>query len=151
MTFARRFFHDRRRSLLWWSLALAAMILVNTAFYPSFKNDRSYDDLIKQMPDALRAMMGAAEGGYSTPSGFLNSQVYALMVPMVMLIFGIAAGARAIGGAEEDGTLEPLLAEPVRRRRVAAERGLAVLGLLVVLDVVGLVVTLAPAPPLGLL
>ena len=151
MTFARRFFADRRRSLLWWGIALAAMILVNTAFYPSFKNDRSYDDLIKQMPDALRAMMGASEGGYSSPSGFLNSQVYALMLPMILFIFGVAAGARAIGGSEEDGTLEPLLAEPVARRRVALERGLAVLGLLAVMDLLSLVVTMGPAPFLGLL
>jgi ABC-2 type transport system permease protein len=60
--------------------------------------------------------------------------VFSTLVPITLLIFAIAAGARAIGGSEDDGTLELLLASPIathtrgsralhRRRRADCRSG----------------------------
>jgi ABC-2 type transport system permease protein len=69
----------------------------------------------------------------------------------VVLVFGIGAGAQAIGGSEDAGTLEPLLANPVTRDRVAAERYLAVVALLLVLVAVFTVALVAFGAPVGVL
>jgi len=67
------------------------------------------------------------------------------------LIFAIGAGAYAIGGSEEDGTLELLLSNPVTRGRVLIERFVAVLALSLGLGIVTTASLLAFSPPFGLL
>jgi ABC-2 type transport system permease protein len=44
------------------------------------------------------------------------------MIPLLFLVAAIGAGARAIAGEEEKGTLDLLLANPVSRRRVLLEK-----------------------------
>ena len=45
---------DQRRALLAWSLALVLLVGMYAGFYPSFHGSNSYNDLITQMPKALR-------------------------------------------------------------------------------------------------
>ena len=152
MTLLRRVLRDRRRAFLWWAFGLTVLVVVNLAFYPTIKGNTSYDDLFKDMPETLRAMMGDVDGiALTSPAGYLNSQMYALMIPMILLVYAIGVGSSVIAGAEEDGTLELVLAEPVSRRRVIVERCAAFLVLLALLDLVALVATVVPAPALGLL
>ena len=44
------------------------------------------------------------------------------MVPLLLLIAAIGAGARATAGEEERGTLDLLLANPISRRRLVLEK-----------------------------
>ena len=44
------------------------------------------------------------------------------MVPLLLLVAAIGAGARATAGEEERGTLDLLLANPLSRRRLIAEK-----------------------------
>ena len=39
------------------------------------------------------------------------------MLPLLLLVYAIGAGSRAIAGEEESGTLDLLLAHPLSRRR----------------------------------
>jgi ABC-2 type transport system permease protein len=60
--------------------------------------------------------------------------LFSAIGPVLLVVFGIGVGAQAIGGLDEAGRLEPLLANPVTRTRLAVERylaGVALLGLLV--------------------
>jgi ABC-2 type transport system permease protein len=66
-------------------------------------------------------------------------------------VFGIGAGARAIGGSEEAGTLELLLANPVTRGRALLERYLATFALLAGLVAVFTAALLVLGPPFGAL
>ena len=50
------------------------------------------------------------------------------MVPLLLMIAAIGAGAGAIAGEEERGTLELLLANPLSRRRLVLEKTAAVDG-----------------------
>lgn len=146
MKIFRRFFKDKRRWLLWWSVGTAGFVLVSIAFYPAFKE---FSQLDTQFGDneGLRALFGG-QGGISliSPEGFVNSQVFAQALPILFLIFGIGLGSRAIAGAEGDGTLELLLANPVTRRRVALERYATVVAQSVLLGAIGTLVVVAFAP-----
>lgn len=126
---------ERRRSLLWWGLGLAALIALNVAFYPSIRDDPALSDYAKDLPESVRALFVGGELDIASPSGYLNSQIFALMAPLVMLIFTIGAGAGAVAGEEERGTLDLLLAHPLRRRDYVVQRFLALAALLAALTV----------------
>jgi ABC-2 type transport system permease protein len=121
---------ERTRSLLWWTLGLVLLIAVTIAFYPSIRDDPALSDYAKDLPESLRALFAGGELDLASPTGYLNSQIFALTAPLVLSIFSIGAGSGAVAGEEEKGTLDLLLAHPVRRRDYVVQRSLA-LGVLV--------------------
>ena len=74
-------------------------------------------------------MFVGGELDLASPAGFLNSQVFALTAPLLLLIFAIGAGSAAVAGEEERGTLDLLLAHPLRRRDFVVQRFLALVAL----------------------
>lgn len=127
---------ERRRSLLWWSLGLLALVALNIAFYPSIRGDTSINDYVKDLPESLRGLFAGGELDIASPAGYLNSQIYALMAPLILLIFAVGAGADAVAGEEERGTLDFLLAHPLRRRHYVVQRVLALTALVAGLSAV---------------
>ena len=115
----------RRRSLLWWSLGLVGLVGLTVAFYPSVRDDQALNDYMKNLPESVRALFAGGELDIASPAGYLNSQLYALMVPLIFLIFAIGAGAAAVAGDEERGLLDLVLAHPVRRRGYVVQRFVA--------------------------
>ena len=94
---------ERRRSLLWWSLGLVALVALNVAFYPSIRDDTAINDYVKDLPESLRGLFAGGELDIASPAGYLNSQIYALMAPLVLLIFAIGAGATPSPGRRSEG------------------------------------------------
>jgi ABC-2 type transport system permease protein len=130
---------DQRRSLVVWSLALAAVSAMYIAFWPAMDTG-DIQALVDSLPEGLRTAMGYDAIG--TPAGYLTSTVYGLLGPALLLVFAIGTGARLLAGLEEDGTLELELVSPVSRRRVYLERLGALTTDLVALVLVLMVVTL---------
>lgn len=147
MTIFVRFFRDKRRWIGWWAIGTAGFVLLSIAFYPAFKELTQFAEQFEDANEGVRALLGG-QGGISLISaeGFVHSQVFAQALPILFLIFGIGLGSRAIAGAEGDGTLELLLANPVTRRRVALERYLTVVTQMILLGAVGTLVVVAFAP-----
>ncbi|MGH8990102.1 MAG: ABC transporter permease subunit [Acidimicrobiia bacterium] len=147
-----RYLRDNRRSAGWWALGMFALVAFTVAFYPSVKDNASFDQLFEDLPDAVRALVGAQEGiPLTSPPGYLHGRLFAIMVPLLLVTFGVGHGAKAIGGSEADGTLELLLANPVTRRRVVAERFAALVLLLVSVTAVLTVSLVVLSPAVGLL
>jgi ABC-2 type transport system permease protein len=134
MTVALRMIRDRRRSTLWWLAGLLALVAFTVALYPSVKGQAEFEDLMANLPAAIRSMIGYDTAiPLTSPSGYLHARMFSTVAPVLLLVFGIGIGAQAIGGLEEAGHLEPLLANPVTRTRVAVERYLAGVALLALL------------------
>lgn len=118
----RQMLRERRRGVLWWSVAIAALTMITAASYPAVKDAGSvFDQLMEEMPEGMLELFGA-EGGITSPAGYLNSQLYSNILPILLLVYGIGMAAWTVSGTEREGTLEPLLANPVSRSRVALER-----------------------------
>ena len=97
---------DQRRALIGWSIGVAALVLLYASFYPSIKaNAAQLDKSFESLPDALRNAIGT--GSISSPVGYLRSELFSTMGPLLLLILAIGAGARAIAGEEEAKTLIP--------------------------------------------
>ena len=127
---ALRMIRDARRSLAWWTVGVVALVWVNVIFYPSVRDSPEIEGFVEDSPELMRALLGGRESlDILSPAGYLDAQVFALLVPLLLLIFAIGHGAGAIAGEEERGTLELLLANPVGRHRLVAEKLLGLLGL----------------------
>ena len=107
---------DRRRALVGWAIGLAGVAAMYSAFYPSIR-DSSGDlqSYLEKLPQAIRDLIGS---NFTTPAGYLRSEVFSTLGLILFLVFAIGAGARAIAGEEEGRTLDLLLSTPIRRRQV---------------------------------
>jgi ABC-2 type transport system permease protein len=110
-----------RRGLLWWSAGIAALVLFTVSLYPSIEGNDDLARAAEDYPEALQAFFGG-DFDIASPAGYLNAELFSFMVPLLLLVYAISAGARAIAGEEESGTLDLLLAYPVSRARLALEK-----------------------------
>lgn len=112
-------FRDNRRSLFWWSLGLVAFVLVNVVFYPDFKDQTEFNELLNS--DALKALVGNITS-FTSPEGYLNSQWFSVMAPILLIIYAVGQGTALIAGEEGRRTLSLLLANPIARERIVCEK-----------------------------
>jgi ABC-2 type transport system permease protein len=139
MTITREALYERRRALLFWAVAVAAVSLLYGAFAPMMQDQaEQMDQFLEAMPEGMVTALGYDQ--MDSAAGYLGATVYGLLGPTLLLIFAVATGARLIAGQEEDGTLELELTHPVSRTAVLAQRllalWLAVAALVVVVSLV---------------
>jgi ABC-2 type transport system permease protein len=109
---------DARRSLLGWAIAIAAVGAMYAAFWPSVDNP----EMAKAIEAMPKSVMDALDYDMTSAAGYLRGSVYGILGPLLVAVFAIAGGTRAIAGDEEAGTLDLVLAHPVSRVRLALER-----------------------------
>lgn len=129
---------ERTRSLLLWSLAVGAVSATYASFYPVIGGDE-IESLIESMPAGLAEGLGYDDIG--TAAGYIQSSIYGLLAPVLLLVFAITAGAQLFAGKEEDGTLELELTAPVSRRTIFVQRLAALWLNIIALSAVVLIVT----------
>ena len=128
---------DARRAIAWWSLGLVAMTALMVAVYPSVRDNPDLNKMVEDYPDAFKAFFGLGENvDYTSAVGYLNGELFSFMVPLLLLIAAIGAGARATAGEEERGTLDLLLANPISRRRLVLDKLAALAAELAILALV---------------
>lgn len=119
---------EQRRPLLAWGAAGVLLVVAYAAVWPSFRSSsEQYAAVINAMPAAYRALFTVGASDLSTPAGYLGVEFLSMVGPIVLIGYGIAAGAGVLAADEERGTLELLAARPVTRVRMYAERALAML------------------------
>jgi len=114
--------YDQRRALLAWTASLAGLVAMYAALWPSVRDQPVFNDYLDKMPAALRSLFAASGADVSTPTGFVQVELFSLMTPLLLIVFGIGAGAAAVAGEEDRHTLELLLANPVGRSRIVWEK-----------------------------
>lgn len=130
---------QRKTSTIWWSVAMAAFIFINMIFYPSFKNDAAeLQKSFENLPDAAVQLFGGSTDFFS-PIGFMNSQIFFIMLPMILGILAIALGAGLLAREEQDKTIEGLLARPVSRTKLLSAKATAGVIILTTVSLIGLI------------
>lgn len=122
-TIVRKVLWDQRRSLLVWASAIAGLVLLESAMWSSMGGMTGFEDYLEDFPDGLKEMFGLE--AMTTGRGFLNAELFTLMLPMLFLVYGITRGARTIAGEEEAGTLDLLLVTPMSTTRLLLEEAAA--------------------------
>ncbi|HUZ84335.1 MAG TPA: ABC transporter permease subunit [Gaiellales bacterium] len=123
---AAKTLRDLRRGFVMWSAGLVGLVAMMQSVYPSIRHNEQINQLLKSYPDAMKGLI--AFGGpldYTSAPGYLGAELFSFMVPLLLIVATVGAGSRAIAGEEDRGTLDLLLALPVRRERVLLEKALA--------------------------
>jgi len=142
-TIATKVLRDSWRGLLFWNLGIAALAFLTVGSYPAIRDNPELNQFMESLPEAVLALIG--ESDLVSPAGYLNSQLFGSIVPLLFLFYAVGAGAAAIAGEEETGTLDLLLANPVSRTRVLLEKAAAMLFGLVIIGFSLWAVTMAGA------
>jgi len=117
--------HDQWRPVLLWTAFSGIFAAFYLSLYPSIGAVQEMQQLLDAMPPALRAMFTAEGVDIGTPAGYLNVELFTFVVPLLVLAVALTSAGGATAGEEERGTLELLLANPLPRRRVVAEKFIA--------------------------
>jgi ABC-2 type transport system permease protein len=131
---------DNRRGFFGWAVAITAVAAMYSAFWPVFGHNADLTDAIDAFPQGMKDAFHMTD--YSSAAGYFGSTVFGLLVPILVAVFAIAAGVRAIAGDEEAGTLELVMAHPVTRAKLAVSRWAATVAAMVGAGVLLLVVIL---------
>jgi ABC-2 type transport system permease protein len=113
-----------RGQIIGWGGALAALALLVASLYDTAVQMRGQlEQLLKTLPPELMAFVGGVDRVFS-PAGFLDTRFFSMM-PLLLGVFAVIIGSGLIAGDEENGTLDLILAHPVRRFDLIIGRWLA--------------------------
>lgn len=119
----------RRTSLIVWTVAVALLVLMIVAVYPSIRDSPELDSIYSELSPAAQQLLGGSD--LTSPVGYLSTQLFAFFLPAVLLVYVLGRSAATMAGEEEDRTLDLLLAQPLARWRAYLQKASAVaIGLL---------------------
>ena len=135
---------DNRRAWIGWTVALTAVAAMYASFYPSINNP-AMADALNSFPQSIKQAFHMED--YTKPENYFAVSVFGLLVPILVAVFAISAGVKAIAGDEEAGTLDLVQAQPVSRVSLALQRFLAItVALIAIAGVMCLVVIALRGP-----
>lgn len=125
--------HDQWGIVVGWALFAAIWPAMYVALYPSIGAFGELQQVLEQFPPALREFFASASLDLSSPEGFLNMELFTFVAPLLVLAYTVIVASGATAGEEERGTMDLLLANPISRWRIVAEKSVAfVLGTIVI-------------------
>lgn len=130
---------DQRWQVIGFGFTLAAIAAMDVFIWPTY--EETFQNF--ELPPALQALLGEAEIG--TPEGFLSAEFFS-WIPILLIVFAIIQGTGAVAGEESSGTMDLLLAQPVSRRSVVAQKAAATLVALLLIAGIGYVGFLVSVP-----
>jgi ABC-2 type transport system permease protein len=115
--FARSIFRktlfDNRRVMSVWAVGTGLLTLMYASFYPQ---------MTETAVDIPEAMQGFGFDDMTSAAGYLQGAVFGILLPLLVVFYGAATGARLIAADEESGYLDLILAHPVKRLRFLLQR-----------------------------
>lgn len=127
--------HDHWKSLLSWAGVIVAMTSIQLSVYPSIvKTGDAATQFIDAYPEAFKKMFRIED--YTSGPGFLSTELFSLMLPLVLIAVGTTWGASATAEEEEKGTADLLFTLPISRLKVLASKMIATFSVLIFLGVV---------------
>lgn len=139
---------DLRHGLIGWSVSIGLLVLVESLIWPSFKDMKDIEKLFAQYPDYMQRLFDVT--AMTSGRGFINAELFTLLLPALFLVYAIGRGARLVAGEEEEGTLDVLLVTPLSSTRILLEKALGLATAVVVLGVALYAVTLGCSWAIGM-
>ena len=131
----------RLRGTVGYCLAALAVTAMYVGVFPSFQDQMA--GYAEAIPEGMAAFMG---NDFASPAGYLQSTIFTILGPVLVVASAVTWAANSIAGEEENKTLLLLLSTPVSRLRLAWQKFAAVVATVTVVVAVlllGLVVMVA--------
>lgn len=133
MNVFRRELKAHRWALLFWCIGIVAMVSSGMAKYSAYEAaGQSMEQIIAQIPEAVRAVFGFGDFDLTTAAGFYG--VLFLYLAVMAGVHAALLGSTLISKEERDRTSEFLYAKPASRNRILTAKLLAGLFNLVVFN-----------------
>lgn len=139
---------DQRRPLIGWSIGLIGLLGLMSAVWPTFHNMPDLKQFLANYPKEFLKAFNVTD--MTTASGYLNAELFSVILPGLFIFFGIARGARMIAGDEEAGTLETVLVTPISSARLLVQNAAALAASLTLLGAALLAGSLAFSAAFGM-
>jgi ABC-2 type transport system permease protein len=127
-----------RKSLIFWCIGVFLMVISGMSKYANLSSSgESLNEMMADMPTALKAVMGIGDLDLNTVSGY-----YGLLYLYLLLMATVHAamlGANIISKEERDKTSEFLFVKPVSRNAVITAKLLAALVNIVIFNLITLI------------
>lgn len=112
---------DRWRSTTAWSVGLLAIITLQLYIYPTVATSSgAMQEYIDAFPEALKTIFRLED--YFSGAGFLGTELFSLMIPLILISVAAARGSTAIAGEIEAGTADILFALPISRTKILVSK-----------------------------
>lgn len=137
----RKTWRDQRRGIVGWGTGIVALVAVEAALWPSLRDMPGIDEMLEKYPAGLKELFDI--DSMTTGTGFLNAELFSIMLPAMFLVFAISRGGRLVAGEEQDGLLATVLTTPLSRSRVLLEKAAALVAAVAALAAVLFVAVVA--------
>ena len=116
--------YDQRRALLAWTASLVGLVAMYAALWPSVRDQSMFNDYLDKMPAALRSLFTASGADMSTATGFVQVELFSLMAPLLLIVFGVEQHSAIAGeeGSAHPGTAAGQSGQPAQDRAGEAGR-----------------------------
>jgi ABC-2 type transport system permease protein len=143
MNVYKRELRANRRSLLFWCLGMALLVLAAMGKYAGMAaaGEQSVSEFVKMMPDAMKAVMGMNGLDLTDARSFFV--VLYVFLALMAAIHASMLGAVIISKEERDRTSEFLYVKPATRAQVITSKLLAAVTIIAILNLITFAVSAA--------
>lgn len=137
----------RKAFTFWWTIGVTGLISLTILSYLSIKNKA---DEFNQAFDSITASAGSFLGGtdFFSPVGYLSSQIYYILLPLLLIIMTMTLVSSLMSKDENDRTVELTLARSISRRQLLLAKalsGMTIVGFIAAISYAVTVITVAIA------
>jgi ABC-2 type transport system permease protein len=140
----------RKMFTIWWSVGISGLIAMTVLSYLALKGQ--VNQLDKAVSSFTSSGVGSFFGGsdFFSPIGYLSSQIYFILLPLMIIIMVITLASSLMKRDESDLTVELVLSRPVSRTQVLFGKALAGIVIVAVTGIVSYGVMVACVAIAGL-
>ncbi len=121
MTLLLKTARDHWKSYLFWATGLIAMVVIQLSVFPTVRSSAAgLATFLDNYPEALKQIFRMED--YTSGAGFLSTELFSMMLPLMFISIGASWGANASAQEEERRTADILLTLPVSRVRILSTK-----------------------------
>lgn len=129
----RKSITDKVRSIGAWTLGVIAIVSVQLSVYPTIRDSATeMGNIADAFPEAFQKIFRMQD--YTSEVGYLNTELFSAVLPLIFLGVGMTWGARLTTEEEDDGTADLLFTLPISRVQYTATRFVAALVVLAIVS-----------------
>ncbi len=139
----------RKAFIIWWSVGVSALVAMTVLSYAAVEEQAA---TLNESFGDLTGAVGSFFGGEDmfSPIGFLSSQLYYIILPILIIILTLTLVRSLIVRDEASTGVELLLARPVSRGQLLAARGFAAVCMVVFIGTISYAVAWLSAEAVSL-
>ena len=135
MTIFKQNWRDHWKTMFSWTLGIVFMSALELSVYPTLlKSGKGIDDFMKNFPESIQKVLHMQD--YTSGPGFISTELFSLVLPMVFIAVGSSWGCSAVAEEEEKGTADLLFSMPISRQNILLGKMLSIVSSLCALGII---------------